>query len=154
VERVSLVVNLVVGAALMSSLATGQSVTPKIEQWNTIKTLCGTLLRAERHVRPDNGVDEHTRPLKNVALRLYERDDVACCEGKVLADVITGRGGKFSFRDVKPGSYWLVTLVNGREYRMPLRLQSGSDPSTPCSEQTFEVDDSGEFQILKTIRVD
>jgi len=148
------VVNLFSGAVLMSSLAAGQSVTPKVEQWNTINSVCGTLLHAKRHVRPDNIVDEHKRPLKNVVLKLYERNDVACCAGKVLADVTTGRGGKFSFKDIMPGSYWLVTLVSGREYRMPLRLQSGSAPSTQCSDQTFEVDDSGEFQILKTITVD
>jgi hypothetical protein len=148
------VVNLVGSAVLMSSFAPAQSVTPKVEQWNTINGVCGTLLNAKRHVRRDSVVDEHVTPLKNVVLKLYERDDVACCEGKVLTDVTTGRGGKFSFQDVKPGSYWLVTLVNGREYRMPLRLQSGSAPSTPCSDQTFEVDDSGEFRILKTITVD
>jgi hypothetical protein len=148
------VVNLIGVAVLMSSLAAGQNVTPKEEQWNTINRLCGTLLYAKRHVRTDSVVDEHTRALKNVALKLYERDDVACCVGKVFADVTTVRGGKFSFRDLKPGPYWLVTLVNGREYRMPLRLQSGSDSSTPCTDQTFEVDDSGEFQILEIITVD
>jgi hypothetical protein len=154
VERVRSTINLIGGAVFVSSFAAGQSVTPKVEQWNTINCLCGTLLQAKRHVRPDGAVDEHTRPVKNVVLRLYERNEVACCKGKVLADVTTGRSGRFSFKDLKLGSYWLVTLVDGREYRMPLRLQSGCDPSTPCPDQTFEVNDSGEFEILKTIRVD
>jgi len=100
---------LIGGVVLIFSLASGQSVTPKVEQWNTIDRLCGALLHVERHVSRENVIEERTRALKNVVLKLYERDNVACCEGaKVLADVTTGGGGKFSFKNLKPGSYWLI----------------------------------------------
>jgi hypothetical protein len=156
VEGVNSAAKLVAGFVLLTSVAFGQvEPSQKVEQWNTIGRLCGNLQHIDRRERRDGGFDEHVRALKHVVLRLYERAQLACCEGTLaLTEVTTGRGGKFSFGDVKPGAYWLATLVGGREYKLPLRLEPRKDDTTLCSDQRFEVYDSGDFQIGKIITVD
>jgi hypothetical protein len=152
---VTLAAKFTVGVAFIASSAWGQvEPSQKVEQWNTIGSLCGNLLHIERHERRDGVFDEHARALKNVVLKLYERDHVACCESSpALAEIATDKGGKFSFRDVKPGAYWLATVVGGREYKLPLRLEP-KNITTQCSDQRFEIYDSGDFQIGKIITVD
>jgi len=152
---VRIVARLFVALSLAGSLASSQSVTPKEEQWNTIDRLCGGLLHVDHRGRPNNVIEDHTKPLRGTVLRLYNREGACCTEAKVLASVTTGRGGKFEFKDLKVGTYWLVTVVGGREYRMPLRLQlPDKSQSSQCSDQLFEVDDSGGFQMKKLITVD
>jgi hypothetical protein len=143
------------GMLLIANLAIGQIESPKdMEQWNTIDHLCGDLIHVEQRVGRDKAVVERTKGLKDVALKVYERVNVDCCEGLALAEAKTGRGGKFRFRDIRPGAYWLVTMVGGRQYKMPLRLQSEKSNSTACSDKQFLVYDSGDFHIGKIITVD
>jgi len=155
VEGVKWTAELIGASVLFATLAGGQSQSPEeIKRWNTVDRLCGRLEHVERRdggeTRPDK-----TKSLKGVALKLYQRDTVPCCESVYpAAEVKTGRGGGFSFADIKPGPYWLVADVRGREFKMDLRFQPGKGADTLCSDQRFEVYDSGEFQLGKVITVD
>jgi hypothetical protein len=151
---VRIVASLVVALSL-GGLASSQSVTPKVEKWNTIDRLCGSLLHVDHRDRANSVIEDHTKPLKDAVLRLYDRDSACCANANVLASATTGRGGKFEFKDLKVGPYWLVTVVRGQEYKMPLRIQLPDKSSnSQCSEQLFELDDSGDFQMKKIITVD
>jgi len=149
---VRIVASLVVALSL-GGLASGQSVTPKVEKWNTIDRLCGSLLHVDHRDRANSVMEDHTKPLKDAVLRLYDRDSACCANANVLASATTGRGGKFEFKDLKVGPYWLVTVVGGQEYKMRIQLPDKSSNSQ-CSEQLFELDDSGDFQMKKVITVD
>jgi hypothetical protein len=152
---VRIVASFVVALSLAGSLASGQSVTPKVEKWNTIDRLCGSLLHVDHRERANSVIEDHSKPLIDAVLRLYARDSACCANANVLASATTGRGGKFEFKDLKVGTYWLVTVVGGQEYKMPLRIQLPDKSSnSQCSEQLFELDDSGDFQMKKLITVD
>ena len=137
---------------LLATFAVGQSQSPEeLKRWNTIDRLCGHLEHVERRdPRPDK-----TKSLKGVVLKLYQRDTVPCCESVYpMAEAKTGQGGGFSFANIKPGPYWLVADVKGREFKMDIRFQPGKGVDTLCSDQRFQVYDSGEFQLGKIITVD
>jgi hypothetical protein len=155
VERVNRTAELVGASVLFANLAVGQSQTPEdAKRWNTVDRLCGRLEHVERRDEGDTRPDK-TKSLKSVVLKLYQRDSVPCCESVYpAAEVKTGRGGAFSFSSVKPGPYWLVADINGREFKMPLRFQPDKSSDTLCSDQRFEVYDSGEIQIGRIITVD
>jgi hypothetical protein len=155
VEEVRATSRVVVGVLLIANLGVGQAEQPKdMERWNAIDHLCGDLIFVEQHVDRDKAVVERTKGLKDVALKLYDRVTADCCGSVALAEVKTGRGGKFRFMDVRPGSYWLVTIVGGRQYKMPLRLQPEKSNGTACSAQQFLVYDSGEFHIGQIMILD
>jgi hypothetical protein len=143
---------LIGASVLFATLAVGQSQSPEyLKRLNTIDRLCGHLEHVERRdPRPDK-----TESLKGMVLKLYQRDSVPCCESVYpAAEVKTGRGGRFSFANMKPGPYWLVAEVKGREFKMDIRFQPGKGVDTPCSDQWFQVYDSGEFQFGEIITVD
>jgi len=149
------VANFIYGMVLVATVAIGQTVPTKKElEWNTLDRLCGDLLHVKRHIgRKD--VTEETKALKNIVLRVYERNDAPCCNGaSALGEAKTTSGGKFTFTSLKPGDYWLVALITDREYRLPLRLQPTKGVTTVCSDQRFEVYDSGDFKIGRVITVD
>jgi hypothetical protein len=140
---------------LLATFAVGQSQSPEeLKRWNRVDRLCGRVEHIERRGDGDTRPDK-TKSLKGVVLKLYQRDSVPCCESVYpAATVKTGRGGGFSFANIKPGPYWLVADVRGREYKMDIRLQPGKGADMLCSDQRFEVYDSGEFQLGKIITVD
>jgi hypothetical protein len=133
------------GTVLIATLVVGQVGPPKhVERLSTIGRLCGLLV--ERHL----GLDGFTKLklLRNVVLRVYERSALTCCDGiQAIAEAKTGNGARFKFRRLKPGEYWLVTTASTQEYKLPIRVESTVEPSGRCSNQIFEIDDSGNFQI-------
>jgi hypothetical protein len=92
-------------AILLATFAVGQSQSPEeLKRWVSVDRLCGRLEHVERRDVGDTRPGK-TKSLKGVVLKLYQRDTVACCESVYpAAEVKTGRGGGFSFADIKPGT--------------------------------------------------
>jgi hypothetical protein len=153
---VNLASRFVVGSVLIGNLASSQVEAPNnIERWNTIDHLCGELAYVKAHSDRDGAIHEHAKTLKNITIKLYERGDAKCCDGSVaLAEARTHSGGKFAFATVRPGTYWLVTIVRAHEYKLPISLSLRPGSSMLCSHQRFGVYDSGDFRIEKSIDVD
>jgi len=148
-------VELVGVSILLATFAVGQSQSPEeLKRWNSVDRLCGRLEHIERRGDGDTRPDK-TKSLKGVVLKLYQRDTVPGCESVYpTVQAKTGRGGGFSFANLEPGPYWLVADVKGREFKMDIRFQPGKGVDTLCSDQRFQVYDSGQFQLGKIITVD
>ena len=140
---------------LLATFAVGQSQSPEeLKRSNSVDRLCQHLEPIERRGDGDTRPDK-TKSLKGVVLKLYQGDTVPCCESVYpTAEAKTGRGGGFSFANLKPRPYWLVADVKGREFKMDLRFQPGKGVDTLCSDQRFQVYDSGQFQLGRIITVD
>jgi hypothetical protein len=155
VERVKSTVLFLGGLALIANLANGQAQSSKKEEeWEKLDRMCGQLVYFEHHEKHGKAMEETSKPLKNAVLTLYARESDSCCENVSKAgETKTGRDGRFIL-DAKPAAYWLVTVVGGREYKLPLRVQPNGSKSAICSDQVFEVYDSGDFRIGRIITVD
>ncbi|HZV86202.1 MAG TPA: hypothetical protein VFF95_01550 [Candidatus Binatus sp.] len=55
-------------------------------------------------------------------IALYRRESTLdCCNAQdQLAGVQTKRDGKFEFKHIPAGAYWIVAVVENREYRMAI----------------------------------
>jgi hypothetical protein len=121
----------------------------------TIDQACGQLLHVDRRVpgRVAGAELLDTSVLPNIVIKLYRRNDKRCCEdSQFVQEVTTGVEGNFKFQPTPPGRYWLATTVGGREYKLPFRLPQLNKVNTSCSDQQFEVDDSGKFQVAIMMR--
>jgi hypothetical protein len=123
---------------------------------NTVDRLCGKLQHLDRHPTKDGkSYTENRKGLRNVALKLYKGGKNSCCEAPdLLEETSSRRGGEFRFKSQKPASYWIVAIVNGREYKIPIRLESPRKPSDVCSDKLFQANDDGEFSLGRVITLD
>jgi hypothetical protein len=123
-----------------------------------VERMCGKLIRY-RQVPikgTTNTFDVKTKALPRVDLNLYRGNGNAkCCESlSVVAKTKTGRRGSFEFKNVVDDIYWLVASVDGRDYKMLIRYQPKKNSDEKCSENWFQIEDSGSFGFGKTITVD
>jgi hypothetical protein len=122
-----------------------------------VERLCGKLEHVEKipDRRNSNNFSEKRNTLRDVEIALYERrENESCCAGRSAIETVrTRRGGRFEFRS-KPGTYWLVSSWNGREYRLPVLYEAGKPPATVCSEQGIQVDLAGNAEWWISITVD
>ncbi len=118
-----------------------------------VSYLCGKLIHLDSRTAGGHGATvDHTSPLPNVVIKLYLRDKTPCCENlKAIEQVTTGTRGEFTITDAKPGAYWLVVTVGGRDSKLPLRLVRPTAISTACQNQEFEIADSGDFRIIRMV---
>ena len=133
---------------IFTGLLSAQSASP--EKWSTFKRVCGRVVRDTSH-------NENTQQLKGVSgaiVQLYRwSENSTCCDEPTLVETKTGHAGKF--KDVVPGTYWLLVHVQGRLYTMKVRNTPGySDDFGPCSDHLFTVERSGDFVMERNVRVD
>jgi hypothetical protein len=156
VEGVKPVAKFVTLAALLNCAA-AQVKTERDISEQRVGRLCGQLLHVDRRI-PGRGpgvARVHTSPLPRTTVKLYQRDSAPCCEDAQFVEQIeTGSDGHFKFASVKPGQYWLKTVVGNREYKLPFQLQRPNQMSALCYNQQFELDDSGDFQFVQLVRID
>jgi hypothetical protein len=124
----------------------------------SVDRLCGRLEHVERipdrkHV--DN-FPEAREALRDVPVVIYERhENEPCCENSTPIDATrTGKGGRFELKDEKPGSYWLGTNWNGKEYKVAVDYKAGKSSETMCSQQGVQVDHAGNADWWITVTVD
>jgi len=129
----------------------------KKETTQTVSQLCGKLLHAEDiPVKGrQNTFDHKTRALKGIKVQLLEwAESGDFCKGlRTVSEKRSGRGGRFEFKNVDPGRYWIVTTVGGHEYKMPLRYEKQEGDPVSCSDLFYEVKDSGEFGIAIAVTI-
>jgi hypothetical protein len=143
-------------ASLMISLPT-QTVDP--EKWNTVERMCGKLERVEEI--PVKGTTaaftEKRQPIKKADIRLYQRGKATqCCgAGLLVAETVTSRGGDFIFRNPAPGSYWVVAVVDGKEYIHAIKYAPSTKDKVEvnCADLLYEIK-KGELQLGRMITVD
>jgi hypothetical protein len=143
--------------ALTGNLVASQENSEKA-RLQTMNRLCGNLVRAKDIPAKgrQNVVGHKTNALKGFAIQLMEwREGRDCCTGlKIVAEERSRHGGRFEFRNIEPGRYWVVATVDGHEYKMPVRYVRKADDLTSCSNLFYEAYDSGEFGLAITVTVD
>ena len=81
---------------------------------------------------------------------LYRREStIDCCNVQnQLAEVQTKRDGKFEFKHVPAGAYWIVAVVENRQYRMAIDFAPHRD-AQDCTWNLYTIERDGKF-VLKT----
>jgi hypothetical protein len=142
----------VLAVLLVGHMLLGQDHKP----W-TVDRLCGILEHSDKipdRKHPDT-FSERRKPLRDIPVSLYDRsENHECCRGGPVATVHTMRGGRFDFKNIKPGSYWLVASWNGRDQGVDVVYEPGKETTTVCSEQGIRVYDAGSADWWITVTVD
>jgi hypothetical protein len=125
---------------------------------SNVTRLCGRLDHVEgipEYKHPDNFA-ESRKALRDISLDLYERRaNENCCENlKPIDRTITGKGGRFEFKNQKPGLYWLRADWNGKEYKLAVVYTPEKDSQEVCSQQGMKVDYAGDAGWWLTVTVD
>jgi hypothetical protein len=128
------------------SLALSVSVfgkTPHKSKWHTFDRLCGVL----EYWIPNPGGGNTTKPLTDVTLELYPWEPAtSCCSTPhPLWTLLTGRGGRYEFKDVTPGRYWLVAHWKDQAYKLPISYAPDKGLHTECDLQGLDIDSKGNF---------
>ena len=81
---------------------------------------------------------------------LYRREStIDCCNVQDrLAEVQTKRDGKFEFKHVRAGAYWIVAVVENRQYTMAIDFAPSKD-AQDCTWNLYTIERDGKF-VLKT----
>jgi hypothetical protein len=131
--------------------------TLKPQDWNRVELLCGRLLRAQEVPTKgaDNTFTEKTKPIKNTTLRLYHRtEDKPCCvELKAVAQANSTRDGRFEFKNAVPGAYWIVTSIEGTDYKIAVTYAPDNKGGSKCSDVLYSLK-KDHLEIERMIQVD
>jgi hypothetical protein len=142
----------IICSALILDSAFGQ-IKPTKTTEILIGELCGQLLNVDSRVsKGQGGTVENTSRLFDVNLTVYRRDNRDCCEGlRVVQKANTDTDGNFRFANLRPGRYWLVAAISGRQYKSAFRMKPRNSKNSSCQYQKFEINDSGGFRILEML---
>jgi hypothetical protein len=118
----------------------------------TVDRLCGRL----RSVQNANATQEKATSLSETVVRLYRKDgDADCCTNSALiAETLSGRDGKFEFKKIPAGVYWVAMMFQAGEPKLLVRYQPAKGDPTSCSELLYELDEAGHFTLRTFITVD
>jgi len=129
------------------------------EKWNTVERMCGKLEWLEEI--PVKGTtdtfNEKRMPVKKAEVRLYRRENDSPCCGATLfvTNAVTNRAGEFEFKKAVPGRYWIVAIVDGKEYSHAIKFapESKDKVEVSCSDLLYDVH-KGELQLGRVIHCD
>jgi hypothetical protein len=129
------------------------------QKWNTVEQSCGRVeFVDETPVKGNvNQYNTKSKPIKRSAVRLYRREtESVCCGGAPpVAEALTNRRGEFEFKNVKAGNYWVVIVVDGKEYSHPIKYAPDAKDKTQinCSHFLYDLK-NGQLQLGRVIDVD
>jgi hypothetical protein len=126
---------------LLTSAVGNSSETPL--KWVTFDRLCGSL----EFFTPIPGGGNDSRPLKNVRLELYHWEEgTSCCsKSRRLFKTVTRKAGRYEFKSVDAGRYWLVAHWKDKILQLPVQFTAKDASSEDCELQGLDIDSSGNF---------
>jgi len=128
------------------------------EEATVVRCLCGTVVY--EHAIPlknaPSNIRYKTKPMRDLPVALFAHEEgVSCCQGtEPVAATTTSRGGKFKFKGIRPGPYWLLVRASGRDSMAPIRYEPMKGYSASSSTYTFALTDTGELDVGVTVTVD
>jgi|SRR5580704_5070616 hypothetical protein len=129
---------LAVFAVLLGSCAIFAQVPQSITK---VDRLCGYLVSETQKGRDSIAKEK---------VALYRREStIDCCKVEDrLSEVQTKRDGRFEIKHISAGAYWIVAVVENREYRMAIEFAPSKD-AQECSWNLYTIEGNGNF-VLKT----
>jgi hypothetical protein len=122
-----------------------------------IDRLCGFVQQEKQF--PDkhhpNSSQYADTAVEKVSVKLYPRGGTeACCsQMSPIAETLTRKSGKFAFKKIPAGNYWLVALIENREYKMQIEYKPAKENQSDCEEHLYTLDKNGNFVLLAIITV-
>jgi hypothetical protein len=88
--------------------------------------------------------------LSRETISLYRRESaIDCCNVQDrLVELRTKIDERFEFKHLSAGAYWILAVVENREYRMAIDFAPGKD-AQECSWNLYTIESNGNF-VLKT----
>ena len=134
--KIGLLIGSVVAVLLYLPFTNAQSVEPlplelhrlPIFAGSKVERMCGQLKVAKR------GLIE-TLPLTELRLYAQESDQACCKDMKLLGSQVTEGDGRFDFRDIPSGGYWLTVERDGKEMATAIVVDSHRNWEGSCAEQ-------------------
>jgi hypothetical protein len=82
-----------------------------------------------------NEYSEKRKATKNANIRSYQRkEESSCCaNASPIAETVSRKNGGFGFTGVTPGRYWVVVLVEGKEYSRAIEYVPDGQNKTELS---------------------
>lgn len=131
---------LLIGLSLTSAMG-NSSETPL--KWVTLDRLCGSL----EFFTPIPGGGNDSKPLRNVELELYRWEEgTSCCsKSRRLFKIVTGKAGRYEFKRVDAGRYWLVAHWKDKILQLPVLFTAKDASSEDCELQGLDIESNGTF---------
>jgi len=117
------------------------SLTQAQQSITKVDRLCGYLVRETQTGRD-------SVPKEKISVYRTESTTDCCNLQDRLAEVYTKRDGRFEFKHISAGAYWIVAFVANREYRMAIDFAPSKD-AQECSWNLYTIESDGNF-VLKT----
>ena len=132
-NRIMLAVGVIVFCSYVVLARVAQSIT-KVDR------LCGYLVSETQAGRYS---------ISREKMILYRREPaIDCCKAQnQVQEVQTRKDGRFEFRHVPAGVYWIVAVVNNREFKMPIDFAPTKD-SQDCSWNLYTIEGNGTFVLM------
>jgi len=143
---------LIVAATLILQFSQNPGPTPQ-----QVNHLCGRLDYGSRIRVGENAYSYSNRKvLKGVRLELFKANgERPCCGDLERLDVVTSnKRGRFEFRGVAAGSYWVRSEGNGKEFKLPIVFAPEKNLASECSAQGILIDDEGNAKWWVSVSVD
>jgi len=108
---------------------------PPLDSWHTVQRMCGVVERTQHVPRKHSAqLEEKKAPFRYLSLELYaQQGSMPCCEKLVLAgQAKTDEDGRYRFKKIAPGDFWLSFQMEGRRYSYPLRYQPAKHADPDC----------------------
>jgi len=127
-------------------------------KWITkVDCLCGHLMQEKElpnkhHAR---SVEFADFPVGKATVLLYKRDssDSCCEESKQVAKLTTKKNGKFEFKRLSSGGYWVVAIIDAHTYKMAIEISPSVKDISDCSKYLYTVGRAGNFGMKVIVTV-
>jgi hypothetical protein len=98
---------------------------------------------------------DKTGALSGARVELYARNGSdPCCSGLAPDRATkTNRWGRFTFKHVPRGTYWIAVRADGQLYPMAVFYEPQKSADTECSELSYQLDESGRPPIQRIVSI-
>ncbi len=124
---------------------------------NLIRSFCGNLVyqREVPQKNPSSAPKTKTSPMRGIQVVAYPyKEGASCCDGMTpVGSAVTARGGKFEFKGVAGGEYWMVVHANGHDARIHVSYEPLQRYPPSCPDYTFVFDGTDTLGLTLTIVV-
>jgi len=70
-----------------------------------------------------------------------------------IAETLTRKNGKFTFKKIPAGNYWIVAVINKGEYKMQIEYKPAKEYQSDCEEYLYTLDRNGSFVLKSFVTV-